>query len=94
MGTPRLNGTGTPGQSGVGKSGRGYMEVGRALFGRRRELDVLNGLNAAELPSDLGRRKIVGRLVQQAQRADRSEQPGDRVSVHAQPGDREATSRR
>jgi len=93
MGTPRLNGTGTPGQSGVGKSGRGYMEAGRALFGRRRELDVLNGLNAAELPSDLGRRKIVGRLVQQAQRADRSEQPGDRVSVHAQPGGREAASR-
>ena len=93
MGTPRLNGTGTPGQSGVGKSGRGYMEVGRALFGRRRELDVLNGLNAAELPSDLGRRKIVGRLVRQAQRADRSGQPGDRVSVHAQPGGREAASR-
>ena len=93
MGTPRLNGTGTPGQSGVGKSGRGYMEVGRALFGRRRELDVLNGLNAAELPSDLGRRKIVGRLVRQAQRAVRSEQPGDRVSVHAQPGGREAASR-
>jgi hypothetical protein len=94
MGTPGLNGTGTPGQSGVGTPGRGCVEAGRALFGRRRELDVLDGLHAAELASDLGRRKIVGRLVRQAQRADRSGQPGDRVSVHAQPGDREAASRR
>jgi len=93
MGTPRLNGTDRPGQSGVGTSGRGCVEAGRELFGRRRELDVLDGSHAAELASDLGRRKIVGRLVQQAQRADRSEQPGDRVSVHAQPGGREAASR-
>ena len=93
MGTPRLNGTGTPGQSGVGTPGHGCVEAGRTLFGRRHELDVRDGLHSAELASDLGRRKIVGRLVQQAQRADRSEQPGDRVSVHAQPGGREAASR-
>jgi hypothetical protein len=94
MGTPGLNSTGTLGQGGVGTSGRGCVEVGRALFVRRRELDVLDGLHAAELTSDLGRPKIVGRPVQQAQRADRSERPGDRVSVHAQPGGREATWRR
>ena len=35
---------GTPGQSGVGTPRRGCAEAGRALFGRRRELDVLDGL--------------------------------------------------
>jgi hypothetical protein len=44
MGTAGLNGMSMPGLNGVRTPGRGRAEAGRALFGRRRELNVLDGL--------------------------------------------------
>jgi hypothetical protein len=70
MGTAGLNGMSMPGLNGVGTPGRG-----RALFGPRRELNVLDGL--LDGIGDRGAPLLV-----------------HRVSGHAQPGDREATSRR